>query len=294
MDPDVFDKALEKLWIHGGAMLDFAENVSRGQADDWRESYIAHGERKQEQISRMIRYAESADCRMSSLVRHFGDIADGQKPCAICDFCAPAVCVAQQFRAPNKAEREALLKVVAALRRDAIKSTGKLHSELYPTGAMTRDSFEELLGAMARAGLARLSDAVFEKDGKQIPYRKVCLTRAGNTVDAEAPPEFLIKSATAEAGKRKRKKQIPKRAAKGKSPAPAPNSNLEETLRTWRLAEAKRQGVPAFRIFSDRALTAIAIQRPASAAELLAIPGIGIGAVEKYGARLYRILHENR
>jgi superfamily II DNA helicase RecQ len=293
MDPDVFDKALEKLWIHGGAILDFAENVSRGQAGDWRDSYIAHGERKKEQINRMIRYAESAHCRMSSLVRHFGDIEDGQKPCAICDFCAPAECVAQRFRTPTKAEREALLKVVAALRRDTMKSTGKLHAELYPTAALTRDSFEELLAAMARAGLARLSDAVFEKDGKQIPYRKVCLTRAGGDVDAEAPPEFLIKDAAATPGKRKRTKTT-KTAARGKSPAPAPDSNLEETLRVWRLAEAKRLGVPAFRIFSDGALTAMAIQRPASAAELLAIPGIGISSVEKYGARLYRILHENR
>src|SRR5260370_37955958 len=119
----------------------------------------------------------------------------------------------------------------------------------------------------------------------------MCLTRAGSDVDAEAPPEFLIKDAAATPGKRKRTK---KTAAKGKSPAPAQDSNLEETLRVWRLAEAKRRGVPAFRIFSDRALTAMAIQRPASAAQLLAIPGIGIGAVEKYGARLYRILHENR
>src|SRR5258708_3383947 len=30
MDPEVFDKALEKLWLHGGALVDFAENVSRG------------------------------------------------------------------------------------------------------------------------------------------------------------------------------------------------------------------------------------------------------------------------
>src|ERR1700693_2958127 len=45
MDPDIFDKALEKLWIHGGAVLDFAENVTCGQAF-WRESYIAHGEQK--------------------------------------------------------------------------------------------------------------------------------------------------------------------------------------------------------------------------------------------------------
>jgi hypothetical protein len=30
MDEEVFDKALEKLWTHGGAQVDYAENVSRG------------------------------------------------------------------------------------------------------------------------------------------------------------------------------------------------------------------------------------------------------------------------
>jgi len=97
MDPDIFDEALEKLWIHGGAMLDFAENVTRGQAF-WRESYIAHGEQKRAQIDQMIRYAESNQCRMRTLVRHFGDLADGQKACGICDFCAAAQCAAQRFR----------------------------------------------------------------------------------------------------------------------------------------------------------------------------------------------------
>jgi superfamily II DNA helicase RecQ len=51
--------------------------------------------------------------------------------------------------------------------------------------------------------------------------------------------------------------------------------------------------VPAFRIFTDKVLQAIATQRPATARELLAIPGIGINAVEKYGARIFRILHES-
>jgi superfamily II DNA helicase RecQ len=41
--------------------------------------------------------------------------------------------------------------------------------------------------------------------------------------------------------------------------------------------------VPAFRIFNDQTLRAIAQRRPAKAAELLAVPGIGISAVEKYG-----------
>ena len=78
MDPDVFDKALEKLWIHGGALVDFAENVSRGH-DHWRESYIAQGDQKQQQLDLMLRYAESNECRMAGLVRHFGDLADSPK-----------------------------------------------------------------------------------------------------------------------------------------------------------------------------------------------------------------------
>ena len=60
------------------------------------------------------------------------------------------------------------------------------------------------------------------------------------------------------------------------------------------LAEAKRRGVPAFRIFSDKALRAIASNRPATARELLAIPGIGLKGVEKYGHQIYSILDKHR
>src|ERR1700722_4453599 len=68
-----FDKALEKLWIHGGAMVDFAENVSRGH-DRWRESYLAQSEQKKLQLQQMQRYTQTSQCRMSALVRHFGDL----------------------------------------------------------------------------------------------------------------------------------------------------------------------------------------------------------------------------
>jgi superfamily II DNA helicase RecQ len=52
--------------------------------------------------------------------------------------------------------------------------------------------------------------------------------------------------------------------------------------------------VPAFRIMSDKVLLGIAEKRPRTAAELLAIPGIGIGSVAKYGSQIYRILNEAR
>jgi superfamily II DNA helicase RecQ len=300
-DPDLFDKALEKLWIHGGAVLDYAENVSAGQ-DQWREAYILHGGQKRAQIEKMIRFADANQCRMSTLVRHFGDFADGQTVCGICDFCAPASCAAQRFRTATEAERAALFRVLAALRSGEQKSTGKLHAALFPGGEMNRDTFEDVLGATARAGLARLSDAVFEKDGKQIPYRTVRLTPAGRAVDETTPIEFIMKDTAATPTKRKRKKKVPtspKRregtavkepaAPKMKRAPAAADSRAEEALRTWRLHEARRRGVPAFRIFNDQALRAIAQTRPATAADLLAVPGIGISAVEKYGRQIYRI-----
>jgi superfamily II DNA helicase RecQ len=307
LDPDIFDKALEKLWIHGGAILDYAESVTRGR-EDWRESYIAQAQQKLAQIDEMIRYAESNQCRMSTLVRHFGDLADGQRVCGICDFCAPAKCEAQRFRTATKAENAALYRVIAALRSGQTKSTGKLHSELYPDSEMSRDGFEEVLGAMARAGLVRVSDAVFDKDGKQIPYRKASLTRVGYSVDEKTPIEFVMKETvattkrkrkktTVASGKRKRARrpenQIQtKPASDAKRSEGGVESRIEEKLRSWRLNEARRRGVPAFRIFSDQTLRALATKRPATARELLAIPGMGIGTVEKHGAQIYRILHE--
>ena len=158
---------------------------------------------------------------------------------------------------------------------------------------------------MARAGLIRLSEAVFEKDGKQIPYRKAHLTREAEYVDEDTPLELTIRDAAVPvAGKRKGRAPKPGTKAKARVSAkvrqpPAGSghdaeSRAAEMLRAWRLGQAKRKGVPAFRIMSDKVLTAIAEEQPQTAAELLAIPGIGIATVEKYGAQLYQILNKAR
>ncbi|HVW85689.1 MAG TPA: HRDC domain-containing protein, partial [Bryobacteraceae bacterium] len=170
-----------------------------------------------------------------------------------------------------------------------------------------RDAFEELLGALARAGYLRLIDAVFEKDGKQIPFRKVYLTRDGEEVEEDTPLGLRIKQAAPERAKDGRRKATKKSAKKAAAKRPSkkqqpekeivttpPHSRAEEMLRAWRLGLAKRQGVPAFRIMSDKVLGEIAARQPKTAADLLAIPGIGIGSVEKYGAQIYRILNEAR
>jgi RecQ family ATP-dependent DNA helicase len=332
MEPDLFDKALEKLWTHGGAVVDFAENVSRGH-NKWREPYLAQRAHKREQIENMIRYAESNQCRMSTVVRHFGDLADSQKSCGICDYCAPADCVAQKFRSATQREHQTLLRVSAELRSSGTKSTGKLYAELFPGKEMTRDDFESLLGGMARAGIVQLDDAVFEKNGRQIPYRKATLTPEGWEVDAQSPLNLVMKESEPASVPPKRKKKgrtggaapgpnalrrdsaipglppsvdlwegavrppgrarSPDRSVQGAQPAPhaKPNPEVEESLRAWRLAEARRLGVPAFRIFTDRALSGLLSARPGTTSEMLSVPGIGLRIAERYGNEIRRILH---
>jgi superfamily II DNA helicase RecQ len=308
MGADEFDKALEKLWIHGGATIDFAENICRGH-DHWRDSYAAQAEQKQQQLDMMLRYAEGNECRMASLVRHFGDLADSRKACGICDFCAPQECIGQRFRGSTREEQRLAARVIEAL-RGGYRPTGKLHTELCPRGEMTRDDFEELLGAMARSGLLRIVESVFEKDGKSIPFRKAMLTSAGEAVEEGEALELQMKSVAVSAAKerkgRKNKPAKEKRGARASaegskgprlrgavSAATAEDQRLEESVRQWRLAEAKRLGVPAFRVLTDRALRAIVEERPGTAAELLAIPGIGISTVEKYGAHIYRLVQQH-
>jgi DNA topoisomerase-3 len=201
-----------------------------------------------------------------------------------------------------------LLRVVAGLRASGAKSTGKLHGELCANHEMSRDAFEEVLGAGARAGVLQLSDESFLKDGKQIPYRKASLTRAGQSVDETMPVEFTMKDMAPLSGKRKRKKtsaasvgrtraRKPEGAAGAKPAAkakqPEAEIRLEAALRAWRLAEAQRRGVPAFRILSDRTLRALAALRPATDQELLAVSGIGSGTVAKYGTNICRVVREN-
>ena len=290
LDPDVFDKALEKLWIHGGALLDAAENVSRGN-EGWRELYLAQAEHKLAQIELMIRYTEASECRMLGLVRHFGDYADAQKRCGICDFCAPDDCIAQSFRPASDAERNAAGRIVGALKKAGRKATGRLHSEVFADYSLDRDSFEQVIGAMARAGWVELTEASFQQDGRRVDYRLASLTEAGRSLDEPVAPPFEMKLEIEAAPKRRKKARAAKARKKGKEKAAPPaNAAVEKALRDWRLAEAKRRSVPAFRILTDKALQAIASEKPASIRELLEIPGVGPRAAEQYGAQIFRIL----
>ncbi len=169
---------------------------------------------------------------------------------------------------------------------------------------MSRDNFEEVLGAMARAELLAFTDAVFETQGKRIPYRNVNILPAGLTFNEEPGSSVCDARCGGPSTSSKRSKKratfgasaVPAQGRLAKSasgePAPPPErqARLEQALRAWRLTEAKRRKMPAFRIFGDRTLRNIASTCPRTDSDLLAVPGIGMGTVEKYGAQIYHLI----
>jgi RecQ family ATP-dependent DNA helicase len=208
MDPELFNQGLDKLAIHGGAAIDLAENVTV-DGNDWRQSYITQVEQKHAQLNLMRRYAETRQCRMQALVRHFGDFADSKRACGQCDFCAPRQCVAQRFRTITKAEQQTVHALVDTLRHAKGQSIGRLHKLLFPTQAMSRDDFEDLVGAMAAAGLVLVEDATFEKADRIISYRKVTLTREGAKLNERTPVELFLTDRTGDQQPVKRKRRKP-------------------------------------------------------------------------------------
>lgn len=61
-------------------------------------------------------------------------------------------------------------------------------------------------------------------------------------------------------------------------------------MRSWRLDRAKADNVPPFFVFTDATLMAIAEARPADAAELLAVSGVGQIKLDNYGAEILHLL----
>ncbi len=72
--------------------------------------------------------------------------------------------------------------------------------------------------------------------------------------------------------------------------ADAASSELFDALLEWRRNLARASGVPAYVIFHDSTLHAVARDRPRSRGDLLTIPGIGPVKVERHGAALLEMV----
>jgi superfamily II DNA helicase RecQ len=68
------------------------------------------------------------------------------------------------------------------------------------------------------------------------------------------------------------------------------DEELLEALKQVRMSIARTTGVPAYVVFSNATLTAMARKRPESVEELLRVPGVGEAKARRYGWQILRVI----
>ncbi len=312
MEEEDFSRAMEKLYIHGGAEVDFGDNARRG-SDGWKKPYARQTEYRREQIGLVQRYVDGHECRMAALVMHFGDGADGRVRCGVCDFCNPTGTLATPMRPMTRGEEHTLRGILDALRNSTGKSLSRLASEL--GGGLTRKDMDVYLAALARAELLVVEDAEWVKDGETILYRKASLTEQGERVEPGDDLEILMpggstgaatqtklkvpgsnqQTTSQRAGNQRGGKVARSGSSKDSRSAAqavelsASGLELEKALKEWRGEVAKRLRIPAFMVLHDRTLRGIAEAAPRNLAALGAVAGMGPAKTDKYGEEILAV-----
>ncbi len=306
LSQETFAPALDRLVAQGMAEIDFAGNVclTGNPGSDWRSGYDAQLTFRRGQIDSMMRFASGAECRMAALIRHFGDRSDSNRACGTCDFCSPERAIAQPFREPSSAEEREMRRILRELSKAPGKSTGKLHSELYPKQQLDRKELDALLDALCRAGYLTIESAVFRaEDGRDVAYRKAILTHEGREIDdgeelagvrmrdIEMANAGRSSNATA-AYKRESRTKGPQVHSTDMEPFTEYQKRFDAALRAWRKEAAAELKQPAFCIFGDRVLRNIAVAGATNYEDLLQVHGLGKAKVDRWGESILRLARE--
>ena len=229
-------------------------------------------------LAQMLAYAEMRECRHARIADYFGEEGVARR-CHACDNCLTAsppeeAVAAEAVQAALAATarfsgRVGLANVAAVLggRRTKWSTAQAWVQELPFHGALNRWKEERirlLLSGLITAGLARQSSG---------EYPVVEITAAGR--------EAL-------AGKTAPSLTLPAESTNVRS-GDVPPATLDR-LRHWRLETARAAGVPAYVVFHDATLAAIASARPTSLAELLRVSGVGESKLRKYGDEVLEVL----
>ena len=249
-------------------------------------------------LDALLALAEATDCRRVCLLQYFGE-SYGRLACQNCDNClSPA-----QIWDATDAARKLLSTIYRVQQVSGIsfgaghimdilrgKTTEKVtqhgHAGISTFGIGAEFSEQQLRGVLRQ--LIAI-DAV-EVDAQA--YNTLRLTEGSRAVlRGEVPVRLRASlSGAAAGGGSRRSKSGRSTAARAPVPLDAAAQQRYEALRAWRAEVARAHNLPAYVIFHDATLAAIAQQAPASLDDLQGISGIGARKLEAYGAEVLRVV----
>lgn len=229
---------------------------------------------------------ESAQCRRKLLLKHFGD--DLAEPCGNCDRCLepPEVLDVTQLAR----------KILSAVYRTG-QSFGAGHIEKVLLGSNDDRVIRRGHDRLSVFGIANSDEAPLLKPVMRfLTAHEMLVTteHGGMALGPEARGVLKDERAVLIAEPPKAKRQRSGGGSAGGSAAvPNPiDDPLFDALRAKRSALAKEHGVPAYIIFHDSVLRAMAADQPHTLSQMGDLQGVGEKKLETWGNEFLEVLHE--
>ncbi|MBI3856022.1 MAG: ATP-dependent DNA helicase RecQ [Planctomycetes bacterium] len=253
---------------------------------------------KLKMLQEMYNFAQSGRCRHRRLVEYFGQ-AWGRDKCGACDVCSGGLgalpdsddlartLLAGIVRTGQRYGPAYVAEVLAGDRTDRVGERG--HDVL--------DVFGLLPGKPKNIVISWLHQLVdqgaLRVEGE---YGVLRLTPRGAAVMRGDDTASLYGTAPArkpKAGSRRAKKEAVEKSTAGEgTPLSADGKALFEHLRTIRREIADENNIPAFMVFSDRTLRAMARRKPTTKDAMLQVHGIGFAKLESFGDRFMKAIKD--
>ena len=241
-------------------------------------------------LDALIGYCESTGCRRRSLLAYFGEAHAGD--CGNCDNClqppstwdateAARKALSCAYRSGQRFGAAHLIDILRGADTAKVRQFGHQALSTYDIGGeLDAKQWRGLFRQLVAGGLL---EADIEGHGAlRLTAEATPVLRGERALHLRAEPPS-------------RERRRPRGSTGGHAATPVPDLPADasarfDALRDWRSGVARAQGVPAYVIFHDATLRAIALAQPVDLDALAGIGGVGAGKLERYGSALVEVL----
>ena len=244
-------------------------------------------------LDALLGLAEATDCRRVRLLAYFGEAS---RPCGNCDSCLNPPAVWDGTEAARKllstiyrvqqmgGTSYGAAHIMDILRgKSTEKVTQRRHDTLSTFGIGAAFSEQQLRGVLRQ--LIAIGAVVVDGEA----FNTLRLTDASRAVLKGEVPVRLRQSVSTPV-ERKAKRSPATAVVRAPASLDAKGQSRYLALKAWRAEVAQAHNLPAYVIFHDATLAAIAQREPRSLDDLQGISGIGAKKLEAYGQEVLRVM----
>jgi len=241
---------------------------------------------QKEKLNRMLQFAEAKSCRRKILLSYFGEhLSENCGNCDVCenppkDFDGTILSQKALSGIARMKEKDGITMLINVLRGS---NNADIHTKGYSslkTYGIGKDisffDWRDYVIQMANQGLIEIMYA--ESSALKISTIGWKVLKGEKTIRLTTPLSSTDK---------KMQKKSVKTATEGEV-----NKDLFTELKKIRYAIAKEENMPAYIIFNDKSLKLMASELPVTENEFLAISGVGMNKMEKYGQEFMNVIHK--